>query len=325
LIVEPSDTTFETVTARIQVAAPAVLTLAIVSGNQQKPVAGQPLSQPVVIRVTDGNNLPYPGVKVRASVTSGGKLPDEAILSDEDGLARFQWTPGPGPVNQLTAVLDGVTGGPSVTAVALGAPGASAVVNAASSAFGISPGSLATVYGSNLAAGATAQAQPPLPTELAGVMLLLDGNPAPLLYVSDGPINFFVPWDLAEETTALTVRNLGGTSAPVRVPVVEVQPGIFFDAASGFGAVRAVGGVLEIYCTGLGPVTRSARGLDETLNRVTARIGNSTATVTYSGLAPGAAGLYQVNAVVPSGVSGTTTLQLTVAGQPSNEVKIQLF
>jgi uncharacterized protein (TIGR03437 family) len=41
-------------------------------------------------------------------------------------------------------------------------------------------------------------------------------------------------------------------------------------------------------------------------------IGNLAATVSYSGLAPGFPGLYQINAVVPSSLSGSGNIGLAV-------------
>jgi minor extracellular serine protease Vpr len=44
-------------------------------------------------------------------------------------------------------------------------------------------------------------------------------------------------------------------------------------------------------------------------------IGGQTATVLFSGLAPGFPGLYQVNATVPAGISaGTLPVSLTIGG-----------
>jgi uncharacterized protein (TIGR03437 family) len=145
-----------------------------------------------------------------------------------------------------------------------------------------------------------------------------------LVYVSDQQINLLVPATLAEGTADLVVSTAVGVSAAVRVPVAGVSPGIFVDAATGLGAVRLAGGFIEIYGTGLGPV-RSDGTLQRTVLTPEVLIGGGPAEVQYSGLAPGWLGLYQVNARVPEGVpSGSQALSLTVAGQRSNEVRIQI-
>jgi adhesin/invasin len=84
-----------------------------------------------------------------------------------------------------------------------------------------------------------------------------------------------------------------------------------------------------LYCTGLGTVTPAVpdgagpTGTSQTDNTVQLLIGGQSARVDYAGLAPGFAGLYQINAVVPSGVSsGNVPVAITVAGQTSPPVTI---
>jgi adhesin/invasin len=51
---------------------------------------------------------------------------------------------------------------------------------------------------------------------------------------------------------------------------------------------------------------------------VTATVGGQPATVLFAGLAPGYAGLYQVNLVVPQLVPGDYPLQISAGGVASN-------
>ena len=58
--------------------------------------------------------------------------------------------------------------------------------------------------------------------------------------------------------------------------------------------------------------------LSNTANAVEVSISGKSAAVAFAGLAPGFVGLYQVNAVVPSGVAtGIAQVTLMVAGQSS--------
>ena len=59
--------------------------------------------------------------------------------------------------------------------------------------------------------------------------------------------------------------------------------------------------------------------LANTQNPVKVTIGGQAAQVQYCGLAPGYAGLYQVNVVVPAGIApgNEVPVTLTVAGQTS--------
>ena len=72
-----------------------------------------------------------------------------------------------------------------------------------------------------------------------------------------------------------------------------------------------IGETIAVYLTGLGDVTPAvadgALGPSNppslTTNNITAFISGKAATVTYAGLAPQLAGLYQVNITIPAGVS----------------------
>jgi uncharacterized protein (TIGR03437 family) len=89
---------------------------------------------------------------------------------------------------------------------------------------------------------------------------------------------------------------------------------------------------IEIFCTGLGPVTNqppagSAAGsspLSLTTTTPFVNIGGAPAAVSFSGLAPGFVGLYQVNAQVPAGVptGDAVPVVVTIGGIISNSVTI---
>jgi uncharacterized protein (TIGR03437 family) len=96
------------------------------------------------------------------------------------------------------------------------------------------------------------------------------------------------------------------------------------------GHPATAGDNIVIYCTGLGEVTPSLTAgapapvdhLTSTVNPVTVTIGGVAAQVQFAGLAPGFAGLYQVNAMVPNGVTPgpAVVLSLAAAGQLSSAV-----
>ena len=89
------------------------------------------------------------------------------------------------------------------------------------------------------------------------------------------------------------------------------------------------GETVLIYCTGLGPISptpadgAAASGATTTTFMPTVTIGGATASILYSGLAPGYVGLYQVNAVVPSGLtSGDKPVAITIGGARSAVVML---
>jgi uncharacterized protein (TIGR03437 family) len=79
-----------------------------------------------------------------------------------------------------------------------------------------------------------------------------------------------------------------------------------------------------IYCMGLGavssaPADGAAANGQSTVVKAKVTMDGVNAAVTFSGLAPGFVGLYQVNAVVPAGLaSGNRPVLITVGGSSNN-------
>jgi uncharacterized protein (TIGR03437 family) len=131
----------------------------------------------------------------------------------------------------------------------------------------------------------------------------------------------------------------GGTVIGTTAFLVEpVAPGLFL-LGQGRAAVlnqdfsinlasapAAVGSVIAAYMTGLGAVDNPvptglatpASPFSQVTSTVTATIGGTAAHVVFAGLAPGFAGFYQVNVVVPQLAPGDYPLVVTVAGIASN-------
>src|SRR6185437_6509906 len=153
-------------------------------------------------------------------------------------------------------------------------------------------------------------------------------------------INVHVPWELqGQKSVQMKVAlDEGLFSNVVTVPVADYTPSFFGTAAQiaardeGNQIISAAnpvqgGHVAQIFCNGLGPVTNPpASGdpapsspLSRTMDQPTVTIGGQPAQVQFSGLAPGFAGLYQVNVVVPDNLaSGSQPVVLTINGQQSN-------
>ncbi len=238
------------------------------------------------------------------SITSFGE--------DEQGELYFADAKG-GGIYQLAA------GSPSATA--------GGVVNAASFSGQATAGSLASLFGTGLTTvnGALTAAQFPLPAELNGTAVTLDGIGAPLLAVANvgglEQVNFQVPWELEGRAQAsLVVTNNGMASAAVTIPL-GVQPGLFAGTRDGT--------LVQLWATGLGPVLAPpANGQPSTASTtrdaVRVLVNGSDAAVEYAGLAPGFAGLYQVNARVAESVpAGAITAALVAGGATSNTLQLQ--
>ena len=326
----PGDPGYETAVASVQVSDGSGLKLLSVSGNSQIATAGGPLPDPVVVRLTDINNLSYPGAQLVATASAGGSVAPAEAVADAEGQTAFRWTPGASPIGQLRLEVKGLPDVNLTISSGSAAPVIEAVENAASFQTGMAAGAIETLWGANLAGGQTMAAPAGVwPAQLGGVQALLNGNPLPLLYVSDTQINFYAPADAALGTGTLAVVTPSGAQASTTVDVTPIQPGIFPGAVLRAGttvsalttAVHA-GDVVEVYCTGLGPTYLSG-GLQWTDYTPIAFVGSAPATVTFSGLAPGFVGLYQVDVQVPPGLApGLQPLTLTITPLHSNAQSI---
>ena len=162
------------------------------------------------------------------------------------------------------------------------------ILNAGSFTTPVAPGSLLSIFGTNLATSLVQASTIPLSSSLGGVTVQFTQSnityPAPLLFVYQGDptnnvpaqINAQIPWELVPggDPVNVTVTANGATSAPAIVPVGALGPGIF--ASSGravavnnadgtlvwpAGAVPGLtthgaraGDIIIIYATGLGAV-----------------------------------------------------------------------
>jgi uncharacterized protein (TIGR03437 family) len=229
------------------------------------------------------------------------------------------------------------------------------IFNAASDGQTVAAGSIASVFGNNLGSSLVSSTGYPLPTVLGGSRFQVGAQEAPLFMTSCRQANLQIPWEVLGQTQVPVTATEGGlVSTQEYVTVAQFAPGIFSlnQAGSGQGAVEIAptsqlaaplgpaghpvkrGEYIAIFCTGLGPVSnRPATGaaalsspLSSTLTLPTVTLGAAAAKVTYSGLAPGFAGLYQVNAIVPDGApSGDNVgLVITMGGVQSNTVTIAI-
>ena len=96
----------------------------------------------------------------------------------------------------------------------------------------VSPGALATVYGSNFTGtGESAIASVPLPPSLGGVSVLVNGSGSSRALRNSGQINFQIPWETKPVPATITVSSNGFASAAVKVTVEAAAPGLFFQGS----------------------------------------------------------------------------------------------
>jgi uncharacterized protein (TIGR03437 family) len=210
-------------------------------------------------------------------------------------------------------------------------------VNAASAAGAqpIAAGSIASIYG-NFIASQTAKAEAyPLPQKIGDTQVLVDGKAAPLYFVSPGQVNVQIPAAQAPGPALTDIRVGGNSVGRAPLNIVSMAPGLFA-AANQDGIVNSAaaparaGEILVVYGTGFGPVTPAvgdgtaapanppAAGAPPNVFLQGRQLG-----VQYAGLAPGLAGVWQINVVLPSDTPTGPALPLTmVSGVESNQLPV---
>jgi uncharacterized protein (TIGR03437 family) len=213
------------------------------------------------------------------------------------------------------------------------------VVNSASYSPRLAPGSLVSIFGQYLAVEEQAATGLPLPTELGGASVTLEGRRLPLLYASSEQINAQLPFDVTG-TSLLQVTTPSG-SAYAGVQVSGVAPAVFsFPSGRSLRGLitHAAGGLvteedpatpgeaLVVYLTGLGRVegtVEPGKPAPPTSLRVhapvTVLVGGSATAPTFAGLTPGFVGLYQINFQVPKELFGGLHALVIAAGSVYSE------
>jgi len=227
------------------------------------------------------------------------------------------------------------------------APGYSgaSVVNAADNLIEpLAPNTIATIYGQNLAYGTRSLTSSDvrggvLPTVLpgTGARVLVGGLLANLYYASPSQINFLVPPILSPGATNIQVVVDSWAGPAVSVQLAAAAPALFLLDAENAVATRVDGSVITpgapakpgdivvLYATGLGQTTpplaycelpASAAWL---MQPQAFRIFIDGApldphAVLYAGIAPGFAGLYQINFILPASVGQNPEIRIGLGG-----------
>jgi uncharacterized protein (TIGR03437 family) len=228
----------------------------------------------------------------------------------------------------LTVLLAGTAwaAGPSYSAAS--------IVNASNYTAGpFAANSILSIFGTGLARSAQPANQGSiLPLELNYTRVIVQGQPVPLLFVSENQINFLIsPVQKAGPVTVVVVTE--GLSGPeVTVTLVNCAPALL-PAAGGYAlAVGAdnklltadtqarAGDIVVIYLTGLGRTTPSFDP-GEVPYRAAAILANLKVTlgtlsvdpiyIKYAGVTPGWVGLYQLNLEIPKDTGTDPQLQVT--------------
>jgi uncharacterized protein (TIGR03437 family) len=231
----------------------------------------------------------------------------------------------------------------------------STVVNAASQQSGsFAPNTIATLYGKDLSyttraveAGDVRDNLLPKVLPGTGVMVHIANTPSPLYFVSPGQVNFLVPANFKPGVHKLHVSLNGIAGLQVDLHIAAASPALFL-AQPGLGiAVRLDGSLVNdasparpgdtviLFATGLGATAgvplrpgEVARGAAALLDMAafTVKLNGRAAPrdhIFYAGLAPGFAGLYQINLRLPDDAPANPEIRIA-AGEAESPESVRL-
>jgi uncharacterized protein (TIGR03437 family) len=217
-------------------------------------------------------------------------------------------------------------------------PTISSTVNLASGEKLLAPGTLAAVFGSNLASSLQQPSSVP-------ISILVNGLAGSVLSATTQQLTVQIPAEVQPGAAVLQVQNQGGRSAPYPLLLNTYAPGIF-TANGDLGSVWHLNGspvtlsnpaqegeALSLLATGLGPTNPAVptgalapstpRAVTTTMPSVS--VDGQSAPVQQASLEPSTVGRYRVFFSVPPSLSaGEHSLSLQIGGQSSNSVILPL-
>ncbi len=263
---------------------------------------------------------------------------------------------------QTLAVGDQVQVSSGISGSGTGKPvfNSTGVVNSASLEQKLAPGSMISIFGSNLA-DCELQGSYPLPATLCNASVTFNGQPGLLLYAQPSQLNVLLPSSVVPgQDVQIVVTRLGVASDPVTIPGAAVQgvaPAIFTyldgimkrvtlrNADGSLNGPASLGGnfkplkpgqAASLYVTGLGPVNPAvpdgqpapSDALAATVSPVSLVINGVSQPVSFSGLAPGLSGIYLINFTVdpstPTDPGDQSTIQISIQGASSPPATVSL-
>jgi uncharacterized protein (TIGR03437 family) len=222
---------------------------------------------------------------------------------------------------------------------------AAGIVNGASFGPTLAPNTIVSIFGTNLSWDTVALqagdlAGGVMPTSLGNVEVYFEGWPAYLYYVSPTQINLLVPSALLPGNFQFWVARQGTSGPIVTVTLQSAAPAMFqYPTGTAIathpdgslvstGSPAAAGDIVTLWATGLGNTNpeledgvlpSTAQWLSQ-LNLFGVWINGAAldpSAILYAGVAPGFAGLYQVNVQLPVQLPANPEIRMGLGGAMS--------
>ncbi|MFN0119717.1 MAG: hypothetical protein ACKV2V_04370 [Blastocatellia bacterium] len=305
------------------------------------------------------NNLPANanGYSDLQGCDSGGVY--EIIQVLRDGTRCSTMTAGPNPphsypcdkcANQPTptptpAPTPAPTGTPRPGVTPAPAPNPNIrVLNAASYLASVAPGSIAAIFGVDLTTVTLSAYARPLPEDIGGTRVTVNGLAAKLLYVSPAQINLIIPDNAGAGVARIVITRPDTQTRETTATLLAAAPGIFTLQANGRGVPAGLTTFDGIYYQPTGFQDGSARTLSvgslatpaylvlfgtgirgrAQLQDVRVIINGLGCPVMWAGPQPGFDGLDQINIQLPQFLrnGGDVEVDVSIGNTPANLTRL---
>jgi uncharacterized protein (TIGR03437 family) len=276
------------------------------------------------------------GLTATAAQLSTGTPETITVTDPLTGAAYSAVTPLVTAIYGGDSIYAGASASVTITVQSPTAMALSGITSAASFQRAYAPGMVVALFGQNLAASTPNPPASPLPTQLAGTTVTINGIPAPLYYVSPTQINLQIPYEIPKNSTAIVKVTANGQTATSQLPIAKTgnAPEIFADSNSLLVPYQTTGRGQTIYLFATGDglfstpfVTTGSVPAAGTLSALPTTtivtVGGVAATTTFVGEPAWSIGVSQINFTIPSNAPlGVQPVVMTVGGAASAPVYI---
>jgi uncharacterized protein (TIGR03437 family) len=324
--------------------------LVLYAPETQVAIAGLPTQFDVTANDL-GSGFP---LTVSATGLPPGATFSTSTLTNNTTRGTFRWTPAAADAGRTFTVTfnasDGNLTDTRLVNLRVVAARPLAAVNAADFRAGVlAPDSIASLFGTELAVRTEAAPEQPLPLDLAGTTVTINGLRAQLFFVSPTQINFAVPAALQPGPATIVVSTPNGVFSAGAVQIASAVPALFTRDQTGKGEAFALAtpdgvrfqappfdvlvngrpNVLVLFGTGFRrALAANPNDDDGVAEAVTATIDGQAARVLFAGAQGGFGGLDQINVEFPASLAGggrrSLNVVISINGENANRVTVDV-